>query len=285
MKGKEACGADEWDGAADTDIERAVSASRCREPGRPSVDIDRELACGPVAQKSTESRVPHPPVAEGEHDKARQQAYSRSDGSSVVQTAARGLVSSFEWDVFISYRVAADAELVKDIFWQLNSCVVTENGKSRRIRVFWDRQCLLAGEPWEEGFSKALCSSRLVLMVMSKKAYVMEGRHNVEAIMEASPCDNVLLEACLSLFLHQTRSTAILPLFVGERSGPSGSFSHFFESGCMPMCPDLVVSEIHEKALYHLGRHTGIGQDDMPSPRTIRDTLADIIKFQVHLLS
>jgi len=103
--------------------------------------------------------------------------------------------SNIEWDVFLSYRVAADKNLVGELYWQLHSLTVMDCGKERKLRVFWDVECLKSGEKWEQGFSKAICSTSLVVIVMSRNAYKMEGEtHNVEGLTEESNCDNVILE-------------------------------------------------------------------------------------------
>jgi hypothetical protein len=48
-------------------------------------------------------------------------------------------------DVFLSYRVAADAKKVELFYDSL-----TALGK----KVWWDKKCLANGVPWEEGFCK-----------------------------------------------------------------------------------------------------------------------------------
>ena len=52
---------------------------------------------------------------------------------------------AFKWDVFISYRVDADANVVKELYWQLVSTEVTVDGKTRKLNVFWDKKCLKDG--------------------------------------------------------------------------------------------------------------------------------------------
>ena len=131
-----------------------------------------------------------------------------------------------------------------------------------------------------QGFARAICSSRLVVIVMSKKTFVMDGRHNVETLKEASPCDNVLLEYALSLALNETKGTAILPLFVGDMDSKGNVFSHFFECDGMPNCPDIVVSEIFDKAAAHLVQHVASEQQSLTA-RSIKQILADISEFQV----
>ena len=61
---------------------------------------------------------------------------------------------------------------------------ITENGKERPLRVFWDKESLLGGREWEDGFAKAICSSFVVVLVMSKSTFKMEEKHNVENLKE-----------------------------------------------------------------------------------------------------
>ena len=188
-----------------------------------------------------------------------------------------------EWDIFLSYRVDADAELVKELYWQLRNMTITENGKTRPLRVFWDRECLKDGEKWEEGFAKAICSSKLVVLVMSRNTFKMEGRrHNVEALAEDSPADNVLLEYELGLCLNELHGTAIMPLFVGDKDD-SGKYSHFFESKCMPACKEVTVKSISEKVSNYLENDAGVAPEDLTKryrPRSVSKIMSDVTQFQ-----
>ena len=101
------------------------------------------------------------------------------------------------WDLFLSYRVAAEAKLVEEMYWRLQGLeVVLANGTSRRLRVFWDRECLRSGESWEAGFCHALCRTSLVVLIMSRKSFT-----HVPDLKPDSPCDNVILEHRLALAL------------------------------------------------------------------------------------
>ena len=117
-----------------------------------------------------------------------------------------------QYDVFLSYRVTADEKLVEDLYWRLEGMPVTANGVTRKLRVFWDKKCLRSGESWEAGFSRAICRSTVVVAVMSREALV-----SVATLTSDSPCDNVVLEYALSLSLAELKSTAIFPLFVGDK--------------------------------------------------------------------
>jgi len=187
---------------------------------------------------------------------------------------------NIEWDIFLSYRVAADKNLVGELYWQLHSLTVMDCGKERKLRVFWDAECLRSGEKWEEGFSKAICSTSLVVIVMSRNAYKMEGEtHNVEGLTEESNCDNVILEYGLALDLNDIKGTAILPLFVGDKLGEI--YSHFFESGCMPKCSDVIVDKISSTIQKYLKENAGVAAKDLPKARSVKTIMNDLNQFQV----
>ena len=52
-----------------------------------------------------------------------------------------------EWDMFLSYRVAADLPVAETIYHRLSNVDNPATGK--KWRVFWDRKCLPAGHNWE----------------------------------------------------------------------------------------------------------------------------------------
>ena len=45
--------------------------------------------------------------------------------------------------IFLVLKVAADHDFVKEIYWQLMSSPVKVGGKTRKLRVFWDRFSLI----------------------------------------------------------------------------------------------------------------------------------------------
>jgi hypothetical protein len=98
------------------------------------------------------------------------------------------------WDVFLSYRAASDQKLVQDIYWRLVATDVMVDGKSRKMKPFWDLECLKSGESWEVGFKNAIIRSTVIVPVFSRKAFV-----NVPKLTVNSPCDNVILEYELAL--------------------------------------------------------------------------------------
>ena len=188
----------------------------------------------------------------------------------------------FEWDVFISYRVDADSNVVKELYWQLVSTEINVDGETRKLNVFWDKKCLKDGFDWEDGFAQAICSAAVVVVVMSRGTFKMEGkRHDIEALTAESTCDNVLLEYALALSLHEIKGTAIMPLLVGDNDASGKGLSHFFKSGCMPGAfPDVNVRSIDEKLADYLTRKAGVDPEKSAAALTIKQIMGKIMKFQ-----
>jgi len=114
-------------------------------------------------------------------------------GTKVGRRKATKTKSEDIWDVFLSYRVSTDQKLVQDLYWRLIGMDVVVNGKTRKMRPFWDAECLRSGESWEVGFCKAICRSTLVVVVMSRNALAC-----VSCLGPDSACDNVILECALA---------------------------------------------------------------------------------------
>ena len=179
------------------------------------------------------------------------------------------------FDIFLSYRVNADSKLVESLYDKLKSMEVIEGSKRRPLRVFWDKVCLIAGKDFESGFSQALCNSRLVVFIMSRKAY-----QNIDTLTENSSCDNFILEHALTLELFENkRVSAVLPLFVGDLKSYEGVgflYSNFFQSGCLPNIPDIVLSSVQEK----VGDYLSQLEIKVSCPRTLNQIFKEITQFQ-----
>ena len=195
--------------------------------------------------------APRPPVQASQLQPAAAGAAAVANARAPAPSYSRTRTDVI-WDVFLSYRVDADQGVVKELYWQLCNLIVVEGGKERKLHVFWDRECLKAGERWEEGFAAAISNCHLVVVVMSRHAFAMDGkRHNVAALTETSNCDNVVLEYNLALELNRLKGTAIMPLFVGDIE--DGKYTHFFQSGCMPLLgEDIIVEKISQKVEHYL---------------------------------
>jgi len=173
--------------------------------------------------------------------------------------------------VFLGYRVASDADLVERLHDKL---------KAEGVQVWWDKRCLPAGQPWEQGFADGLCCSDVFVPVLSKAALA-----NYKDLTAASACDNVLLEHQLALELqHRGDLRAIFPILVGElRHDTELGDIHgdFFKGGGMPTCKDdVTVKAVEGKLFDHLQR-LGKGVPQLPAAaRTVKATLAAITNNQ-----
>jgi len=173
--------------------------------------------------------------------------------------------------VFLGYRVTSDAHLVESLYYRL---------KAEGVQVWWDKRCLPAGQPWEQGFADGLCCSDVFVPVLSKAALA-----NYKDLTAASACDNVLLEHQLALELqHRGDLRAIFPILVGElRHDTELGDIHgdFFKGGGMPTCQDdVTVKAVEGKLVDHLQR-LGKGAPQLPAAaRTVKATLAAITNNQ-----
>jgi len=174
--------------------------------------------------------------------------------------------------VFLGYRVASDADLVEQLHDKL---------KAEGVQVWWDRRCLPAGQPWEEGFADGLCNSDVFVPVLFVPVLSKAALANFTGLTAASACNNVLLEHQLALELkHHGHLRAIFPVLVGEiehHSTLGALYGDFFEGSCMPMCQgDVTVEAVEGKVVEHLKR-LGKGPLLLPgSARTVKATLAAI---------
>ena len=106
--------------------------------------------------------------------------------------------------IFICYRVDPDQPFV--------SALATYLEKALGCNVFFDKNCLVYGQRWEQGFTDSLHSStvKLVVVVLSRKG--------MEKFMTAhNDWDNQLME--IQLALHRNRvhkDVDIFPVLVGE---------------------------------------------------------------------
>jgi hypothetical protein len=69
-----------------------------------------------------------------------------------------------------------------------------------------DAECLLSGESWEAGFSRAISSSTIVVLVLSRNAF-----DSIKDLTPSSPCDNVVLEHELALNLVLSVASPMFP--------------------------------------------------------------------------
>ena len=138
------------------------------------------------------------------------------------------------FDVFVNYRVAADADVAEKLYLYL---------KTKGINAFLDKKCLKAGEPWKEGFLSGLSRSRLFLCLISSPALA-----NVRDKTKNHERDNVLLEYETALLIQRHLAEVdadlarayIVPVHVGQFSqGVLTKFTDFDAT----MYPDSVGPE------------------------------------------
>jgi TIR domain/SAM domain (Sterile alpha motif) len=84
------------------------------------------------------------------------------------------------YDVFINYRVAADADVAEKLYLSL---------KAEGVHAFLDKKCLKDGEKWKEGFLTGLRGSKYFLALISSAALA-----RVRDSAQDHTWDNVLLE-------------------------------------------------------------------------------------------
>ena len=110
---------------------------------------------------------------------------------------------AYEYDAFLSYRVWCDADVVEKVYWILTS---------KGLRVFWDKQCLVPGAPWEDGFVQGLKRSRHVVAFVSEQAVM-----GIADGTAAQQPDNVLKEWELAVDKLTTgQRTYIVPVLLGR---------------------------------------------------------------------
>jgi serine/threonine protein kinase/Leucine-rich repeat (LRR) protein len=177
-----------------------------------------------------------------------------------------------KFDVFLSYRVDSDSDLVQMIYNALTNM---------ELKVWVDKFCLLPGQPWEEGFCDGLVNSSCFVCVLSRNAinHPDKSWQNFCSLEEGSRCDNVLLEWRLALELRDRYLIeGIFPVFVGDclpQLDGSIVYSDYFPSGCHPsQLPSKPVAAVETKLRDHLGRQ-GLGLP-LESSRTVRDVCDSI---------
>ena len=186
------------------------------------------------------------------------------------QRVARMIGEEAIYDVFLSYRVNSDLHHCELMYEML-----TEKG----LKVWWDKKCLQAGMPWEEGFCEGLIKSRAIVALISRA-----GLKNFEQLRESSPCDYVLLEYRLALeFQSFDLLEFVFPVLIGDSSvedtDPRAcTYTDYFESNCSPNCPDSIVTSVEEN-LRQLMYNQGLGAP-VASYRTVKDIYHTILKHQ-----
>ncbi|KAI9330898.1 hypothetical protein DFJ73DRAFT_963861 [Zopfochytrium polystomum] len=108
----------------------------------------------------------------------------------------------YQFDCFISYRVASEALLAQELRLHL---------MKRGLKVFLDQENLKDGENWQSGFVTGLKSSRVVLLLVSAAA--LDPRRVARSV---SAVDNVLLEWETAMAASKWGFCSVLPIYVGS---------------------------------------------------------------------
>ena len=128
-----------------------------------------------------------------------------------VHKPGRMLGQQPDYDVFLSYRVAADKFHAKRLYELLSQ---------KGLKVFWDAKCLPDGELWEKEFCKGLVQSRVFVPFVSQEAikHPIKDWQNFEKLKADQPnCDNVFLEHRLAIELKQRGLIEkIFPVIIGS---------------------------------------------------------------------
>ena len=162
------------------------------------------------------------------------------------RTVARLVGEAPAFDVFISYRVASDAQHVAKLYDLLTA---------KGVKVWWDKLCLEPGQNWEEGFCAGLVNSRTFVCLLSKGAinHPTIDRQNFSKLTATSACDNVFLEHRLALELRCLGLIErIFPLMIGDFDETSKKYGSFFGGGCFPKAPNVTVASVEEKLRHHM---------------------------------
>jgi len=136
------------------------------------------------------------------------------------------------FDVFLSYRVASDRDVAEKLYWML---------KAKNIHAFFDKECLVFGEPWKTGFLTGLKNSKKFVAILSRK-----GLERVRDFNADHANDSVLLELETAIKIREDRAkkgedkSYILPLLVGENLG-DGLYQDFSNQMSPQLYPDTIT--------------------------------------------
>ena len=179
-----------------------------------------------------------------------------------------------QYDIFISYRVASDhhhAELLYNLM------------SKKGLKVWWDKKCLKAGEPWQNGFCNGLVNSKVFMCLISKEAinHPTKSNQNFGSLTTTSPCDNVFLEYRLALELQgMGLIEKIFPVVIGEAQG--FIYKSFHGPGCWPEVKNESVLAVEEVLNHHL-ESQALGSPLVPN-RTVADVFRKICELQGSLI-
>ena len=169
--------------------------------------------------------------------------------------------------------MAADAALVE---------VLHDKLTMRSVRVWWDRKCLLPGQPWEAGFADGLFASSVIVPVLSKAGLKKFGE-----LTAGSWCDNVLLSTVWrwssSIVARSSSSTRSWSARYSRWARFGDGYGNFFADNAKPTCPRVAVQAVEDKLAEHL-RRGGKGSAQT-APQTVYQVLDEVLAHQGVALS
>ncbi|KAJ1551699.1 hypothetical protein HK096_004108, partial [Nowakowskiella sp. JEL0078] len=113
-----------------------------------------------------------------------------------------------EHDIFISYRVASEENLAQLLKLKLEHYAIKNLKKN--VHVYLDKNCLVDGRDFEEGFLNGIMRSRVILLLCSERCL-----DKVKRAHEVS--DNMLLEWEYALKLMDEGQSLVLPVLIGTK--------------------------------------------------------------------
>ena len=182
-----------------------------------------------------------------------------------------------KYDAMISYRSESEAAFASSLYAQMSrEQIALTNGRTRRMRVFLDRERLEAGERWDKGFIQTgVAASTLVLPLISAGALA-----GLAALATEDKIDWLLLEWEVALELEAVgRVGKIYPILLGKPDD-SGTRTDFFEDGsatelALPQDgPSPLTSAETAKFLQ------AIDPTITPEVRSVRGTVDALLRFQ-----
>jgi len=206
-----------------------------------------------------------------------------------------------QYTIFLSYRVATDAQVAQLLFDQLNN-TLTPRGR-HKVTVYLDRARLVDGEEWEKGFQEGLCKSLIHMPIMSYGFCAPLAGEGITDILEPKTQrlrlrgssydreDNVLQEQQIAIALldnagktqEKIHLKKILPIMVGQLDPHTGEMSDFYQDGSNGgggRYPDLVSWPTSKAVLSFVQQRYDLDLEDQAETWTVKNTVDRLLEFQ-----
>eukprot|EP00051_Salpingoeca_urceolata_P023023 m.386245 g.386245 ORF g.386245 m.386245 type:complete len:893 (+) comp20053_c0_seq5:1119-3797(+) len=182
--------------------------------------------------------------------------------------------AQYEYDVFISYRVATERELAGSLVDLL---------RAQHLRVFLDEDDIKTTDAWQTKFQRSLAVSRVVVCLVSRKSLFEAGPvGGIQHTTPEGPVDNYLLEIELALQMADAETLDIFPVGVGENTTIQGRaanvpFAEFQSVDTFPDCPSCSNPETAIRKTFETLFGLQFYKLDNPTDRKARKLLASEI--------